>query len=137
MTDHEFLRRFDSADIDPFRHADHVRVAWIYLEREGRAKALPAMLDGIRRFAVAKGAPGKFHYTLTRAWLDLIDLARRQHPDARSADALIAACPLLGDSRAVNRFYSQAVLESDEARAGWIEPDREPLDVSPVSIPQS
>ena len=129
MTDHEFLARFEAADLDDFRHSDHVRVAWIYLERDGRERALEQMLDGIRRFAAAKGAHTKFHYTLTRAWLNLIDLARRQHPDVRSPQALIAACPLLGDSRAVGRFYSADLLESDAARGAWVEPDRAPFAV--------
>ena len=129
MTDQELLARFETADLEDFRHADHVRVAWIYLERDGRERALEEMLDGIQRFAAAKGAHTKFHHTLTRAWLDLIDLARRQHPDVRSPQALIAACPLLGDSRAVGRFYSADLLGSDAARGAWIEPDRAPLTV--------
>ena len=73
------------------------------------------MLEGIQRFANAKGATSKFHYTLTRAWVALIVHARRQHPDARTATALIAACPLLVDAHAIERFYSAETLGSDRA----------------------
>ncbi len=61
--DDELLRRFEAADLDDFRHADHIRTAWAYLERDGPDRALAALLDGLRRFATAKGAPGKFHHT--------------------------------------------------------------------------
>jgi pyridoxamine 5'-phosphate oxidase len=127
MTDEEFLRRFEAADLADFRHADHVRAAWAYVERDGPDHALTAMLDGIQRFANAKGATSKFHYTLTRAWVVLIVDARSRHPEARTAAALMAACPLLTDTRALERFYSAETLGSERARALWVEPDRSPV----------
>jgi pyridoxamine 5'-phosphate oxidase len=130
MTDEEFLLRFEAADLSDFRHADHVRVAWAYVERDGPDRALTAMLDGIRRFSIAKGAPDKFHHTMTRAWLELIVDARTRHPEARTASALIAACPALADSRAIDRFYSAETLGSDRARASWVEPDQSPVSAS-------
>jgi pyridoxamine 5'-phosphate oxidase len=127
MTDDEFLGLFESAALEEFRHADHVRAAFAYVERDGPDRALPAMLAGIRRFAAAKGDPGKFHYTLTRAWLTLIVEARARHPHARTAAALLNACPLLAEQATIGRFYSPEVLAQDGARAGWLEPDRAPL----------
>jgi pyridoxamine 5'-phosphate oxidase len=133
MTDEEFLQRFEAADLADFRHADHVRAAWAYAERDGPDGALTAMLEGIRRFADAKGATSKFHYTLTRAWVALVVDARARHPEARTAAALMAACPLLGETRAIERFYSAETLESDRARASWVEPDRAPVS-SAISV---
>ena len=127
MTDDEFLRLFESAALDEFRHADHVRAAFTCVERDGPDAALPAMLAGIRRFATARGEPGKFHYTLTRAWLTLIVEARARHPHARTAAALLNACPLLAEPATIGRFYSPELLARDDARAGWLEPDRAPL----------
>ena len=127
MTDEEFLHRFEAAELADFRHADHVRAAWAYVERDGPDRALTAMLEGIQRFANAKGATSKFHYTLTRAWVALIVDARARYPDARTATALMAACPLLMDAHAIERFYSAGTLGSDRARASWIEPDRAPV----------
>jgi pyridoxamine 5'-phosphate oxidase len=127
MTDDELLHRFETADLAEFRHADHVRTAWAYVERDGPERALAALVDGLQRFANAKGVPGKFHYTLTRAWLALILDARARYPHARTAAALVDACPLLGDVRAIDRFYSVERLGSEHARAAWVEPDRAPI----------
>ena len=56
MTDEEFLQRFEAAELADFRHADHVRAAWAYVDRDGPDRALTSMLEGIQRFANAKGA---------------------------------------------------------------------------------
>ena len=131
MTDNELLDRFEAADLAEFRHADHVRTAWAYLQRDGPHVALDRLLEGLRRFANAKGAPGKFHYTVTRAWLDLIADARARFPDARTAAAVMDACPLLSDVRALDRFYAPETIASDAARVSWVEPDRAPISAAP------
>jgi len=132
MTDHELLRRFEAVDLPEFRHLDHVRVAWAALERDGEAGALVTMIDALTRFAAAKGAPDKFHYTLTRAWLALISDARARLPKASDAAALLEAYPLLGDARTIDRHYSPDRLASEAARAGWVEPNRAALTVAPL-----
>jgi hypothetical protein len=124
MTDTELLDRFERNALDQFRHADHVRVAWAYLERDGPAVALDALVRGLRAMAHAKGVPEKFHYTLTRAWLELIVVARQRHPEATSATDLLERVPSLGDPQFVRRFYSDGVLDGDAARHGWVPPDR-------------
>jgi hypothetical protein len=128
LTDAELLDRFERIDLDQFRHADHVRVAWAYLERDGTLPALEALVRGLRAMAEAKGHPEKFHYTLTRAWLELIVVARQRHPDVTSAIDLLARVPSLTDPHYVRRFYSDAVLDGDAARLGWMPPDRWPFD---------
>jgi hypothetical protein len=80
-------------------------------------------MEGLLRFATAKGHPEKFHVTMTRAWLDIINAARHAHPDLDPA-SLVEACPELLDRNALFRFYTPERLNSDEARAGWIAPDR-------------
>jgi len=122
LTDDELVRGFEDATLDDFPHACHVRVALVYLKRHGRDGALPRLMDGILRLATAKGHPERFHVTMTRAWLELIDAARRAHPDLAPA-ALIDACPDLLDRGALLRFYSRERLHSEEARTVWIPPD--------------
>jgi hypothetical protein len=106
------------------------RLAWAYLQRVGPERALECLVSGLKRFAAAKGHPEKFHYTLTRAWLEMIAFASARFPDTRTAADLLARCPELGDARTVQRFYSAALLDSDRARTGWVEPDLEPLDAA-------
>jgi hypothetical protein len=124
LSDDEFVRGFEAGTLEDFPHADHVRLTVIYLTRHGREATLRRMATGIRSFATAKGAPEKFHATVTRAWVELVDSARRAHPAAVDAAALVAACPLLLDRHALLRFYSRERLDSPEARAGWLTPDR-------------
>ena len=124
LTDDEFVRGFEAATLEDFPHADHVRLTIIYLTRHGREDTLQRMATGILSFATAKGSPEKFHVTITRAWVELVDSARRAHPEASDASALLAACPLLLDKHALLRFYSRERLDSADARAGWVPPDR-------------
>ncbi len=84
------------------------------------------MMDGLRKFVALKGVPEKFHITLTRAWLDLLDSARRAHPEAEGPEALVQVCPELLDKDALLRFYSRDLLTSDIARTEWLPPDRAP-----------
>ena len=123
MTPAELTARFERTDLAVFTHADHVRVACTYLDRVPEDLALTRLVGGLARFAAAKGEPGKFHYTRTRAWLTLIADARRRHPEATTPDQLMAVCPALADSRALDRFYSTATLNSPAARDGWVSPD--------------
>jgi hypothetical protein len=124
LTDDELVAGFESGELQEFRHADHVRLTIVYLSRHGRDETLRRLSDGLLRFAASKGHPEKFHVTLTRAWLDLIDGARRAHPDAADAAALVARCPELLDRDALHRFYSPQCLDSELARAQWVPPDR-------------
>jgi hypothetical protein len=123
LSDDEFVRQFEEGSLEDLPHADHVRLGIIYLMRYGRDEALERVATGILRFATLKGSPEKFHVTITRAWIELIESARVAHPEAHDPAALMAACPLLLDREALLRFYSRERLGSSEARAGWLPPD--------------
>lgn len=124
MTDDELIQGFESATLPAFAHADHVRVTILYLARHGREETERRLFEGLRRFAAAKGVPEKFHVTMTIAWLDLVEDARRCHPEASNPGALVAACPELLNRDALLRFYTPDTLMSDDARRRWVPPDR-------------
>src|SRR3954464_13354857 len=124
LTDDELIGGFEAITLPSFPHADHVRLTILYLARHGRAETERKLFDGLRRFAAAKGVPQKFHVTMTLAWLDLVEAARRRHPDADTPAALVAACPELLDHDALLRFYAPERLMSDDARQRWVAPDR-------------
>jgi hypothetical protein len=81
----------------------------------------------IREYATALGATGKYHETLTRAWAELLWRAMRETPEARTFDALLEAHPELLDARLLSRHYTDGVLQSPEAKEGWVGPDVRPL----------
>ncbi len=102
-TDAEFVAAFESGTIESFRHADHIRLALIYVQRHGMPEAEARVAAGIRQFATKAGQPGKYHHTMTIAWVRL-------------------AARLL-DKGALSAYYSEEVLSSERARREWVEPD--------------
>ena len=121
-----FLAAFE-AGVRPggaFRHADHVRLAWLYLRRDGAAQGEDNIAAGIRRFAAAQGGAGFYHETLTRAWVRLVAAALAKTPQLESFTLFFDAHPELADKAFLFHFYSAEALSLPAARDGWIEPDR-------------
>jgi hypothetical protein len=57
MTDDEFLRAFFRGwpDEIKFGHYEHVRLAWLVIDRHGPELAADIVGEGIRRMAIAQG----------------------------------------------------------------------------------
>ena len=129
ITDEDFLRAFEECRISPdqFHHRDHIRLAWICLGSDQLAIAERRVADAIRTFAAHVGASQKYHETITIAWMRLVATAMEQSR-YESFDEFAAANPILFDKDALSRFYSRGVLQSDTARATWVEPDLEPFE---------
>jgi hypothetical protein len=108
-----------------FHHADHVRVAWLYLGRMPLVAAAERFTSQLRRFAAAQGKPDRYHETITLAYLllihDRIATRGRGATWCEFADAnpdLLAWRPSILD-----RYYSPARLASATARRAFVWPD--------------
>ena len=102
-----------------FHHADHLRVAWRYLEECGGADAALARMSAtLRHFAASVGKPDKYSGALTAFWMYQLASARALMPDA-SIDAVFIACPRLLDKDLVLAYYS-----ADAASPGSANPSR-------------
>jgi hypothetical protein len=101
MTHDELIAGFERGTVPPgaFGHREHVRLAWLYLRRHGRAGAEQRLLAGLRAFAAAAGKPGKFNALLTLAWVARIDAAAAALPADHSFDDLLVHCPEILDRR--------------------------------------
>lgn len=110
-----------------FRHADHIRLAWIYLRRCGLRQAEERVLETIRRFATSLGHERKYHETMSRAWVRLVAVAAHATPKITAFDEFLAKHKWLLDRGALSAFYSGACLKTEAARQGWAEPDKRPL----------
>lgn len=110
MTDDELVEQFERGAIPSgsFRHGEHLRVAWTYLEKHGQAAAERRLLEMLRAFAVRAGKPDKFDAALTRAWIAALDHARLTHPEIRTFEALAAVRPDLLDPRSVGPRHTDA-----------------------------
>lgn len=123
--DRLFLAAFESGDLPPtaFDHRAHVRLAYVQLV-EHPEDALDRLRSGLRAFMDHHGLdPAKYHETLTRAWLLAVRHFMASSPPADSAGAFIEANPTLLDAAIMRTHYSAERLFSDEARAGFVEPD--------------
>jgi len=128
-SDEDFREAFESLKIpnEMFHHREHIRLAWIYSRQFPQEEALGRMVQGIQAFAKHHGAAGKYHHTITVAWMRLVRHAVRQSLQAPDFNTFAAAHVHLFHPRLLEEYYSKARLQSDAARYGWLDPDLRPL----------
>jgi hypothetical protein len=124
LTDAEFLAAFESCTLAPsqFRHADHLRLAWIYLHRHPLDEALARVRSGIQAFAAHHGATGLYHETITAAWVRLL----ASHDEPTFAEFLARHEARLGKDL-LHKFWTPELLASAAAKSAWVAPDLQPL----------
>jgi hypothetical protein len=129
MTDGEFMSAFENGSLpaDSFHHADHVRMAFLYLSRFPIGEALSRFSDSLKRFATAHGKPERYHQTITYGFLFLVGERRARQPQNNNdweAFAKDNQDLLDWKNNALKRYYSEATLASDLARRTFVLPDR-------------
>ena len=128
MTDEELLDAFERG-LEPdggFHHAQHVRVAWLYLRAHPLPEALARFTTALRAFAAAHGKPDLYHETITIAFM-LVIAERVGDTDAPSTwdgFAMRNADLLAWRPSVLDRYYRNATLWSDRAKRGFVMPDR-------------
>jgi hypothetical protein len=127
VTDSELLAAFESSALPnaAFRHADHLRVAWLCLRGEGPEAGGERFVGGLRRFAAAHGVPQLYHETLTRFWLRLVAHVMEAAGAPDRFDAVVARYPRLLDKTLPRHHWQPATLEA--GRGAWVEPDLAPV----------
>ena len=125
MTDDELVAAFESTALpaDQFTHTAHVRVAWWYLAHTSLPEALLRFSTALQRFADAKGATGKYHVTVTVAWMLIIADRLSAAPSLVWAEFAAANPDLFESPSVLGRFYRPETLTSDRARRGFVMPD--------------
>lgn len=127
--DADFLARFEAGTIPnaAFRHRDHLRMAWLYIRRDGREAGIGQIHASLRHFAAVHGLSHAYHETLTAFWARLMAHLVEAFPaDERFEDAL-ARYAGFEDRRLAYRHWSSEALDSPRARREWVEPDLRPL----------
>ena len=96
-----------------FHHADHLRVAWAFLEESPNVDAaLGRMAAALRRFAASVGKPEKYSDCVTAFWMYQLAAARAVLPEA-DADALFHAFPRLLDKNLVVPCHATETRAAD------------------------
>jgi hypothetical protein len=109
-------------------HRAHLGVALSYLLAYPFEAALARVRHHIPLYNRSCGNPSGYHDTITVLFMRRVQRYLQDHSDQPVLAAAIeelAAC----DMQWPLRYYSPEHLWSAEARAGWVEPDRRPLDV--------
>ncbi len=128
--DADFRRQFEGGDVAPadFDHRAHLRLAYIYLVESTAEEACAAMRDALFAFIQRNGIdPGKYHETITGAWIMAVRHFMQITGSCASADELIDRNPKMLDAKIMLSHYSAELLFSERARAGYVAPDIEPI----------
>jgi hypothetical protein len=130
MRENETVRAFEELSLPPseFRHHQHLLVAWSYLRDLPFGEAGARFARNLRRFASAHGAEGKYHETITWAYLALLNerlhaSALARSPEASFAEFLAQNPDLIDRDRgALATIYDRETLASPLAREAFVLP---------------
>ena len=105
MNDSEFLTAFEQGKLPRFPHQAHIRMAWIYLRTYGPSEGSVKICTGLRHLAVAHGAPGKYHETITLFWIKLVNHALESTPEIADFHEFVEAHSYLLDGKLLTQYY--------------------------------
>jgi hypothetical protein len=126
MSDDDFVTAFERCAIAArdFHHADHVRLAWIYLKRHSLIEAIDRFTSSLRRFTAHHGAARRYHETITWAYLLLIhERMQRGTADDWQGFRLANNDLLHWKPSVLERYYTPETLASEMARRTFVLPD--------------
>jgi hypothetical protein len=110
MTDTELARAIERCEVPSagFHHADHLRIAWVYLQESPTVDdALARMAATVRRFAASLGQAGKYSDAITAFWMYQMAAVRAVMPSA-DCDAVLRAHPRLLDKDLIDVASTRA-----------------------------
>lgn len=126
MTDAEILTLVDRLERcllgnKEFHHRDHLTVAVVYLCAVDLDAAVDRMRATLKRFAAHHGVDGLYHETLTRFWLQQVEM--RLDRGLCLCDSVRKVQEQLNDKNLPFEYYSRERINSQEAREKWLPPD--------------
>ncbi len=132
MTDDRLIADFENGGLthETFRHADLVRVAFLYLCRFPALAALRRFSQGLQRLTAAGGQPHLYHETITWAFVFLIRermerwLQDTGRPPSWDEFAAANADLLCRREHVLQTYYLDQTLVSELGRRIFILPDR-------------
>ncbi len=132
MEDKESIERFESCTLRgaDFHHRDHVRIVWLYLQKNSVLETLDRFSAGLKRLATANGKPDLYHETITWAYVFLIH-GRMEHKEPKQSwSQFVAANSDLFDwkDNILKSYYHDDTLKSEKARRTFVFPDRFPAE---------
>jgi len=117
-----FARAFERGEVEEFHHADHVRLAWVYLREQPLLGAIGQFTEALQRFAARHGASALYHETITWAYLLLI---HERMSGEESFEEFRGANPELfrWKPSVIDALYRPETIASERARRMFVLPD--------------
>ena len=127
LTDSEFLEQFENKTLpaEQFHHSNHVRMAWIYLQRGELLEALEKFSASLKLFAKAKGASNRYHETITWAYIFLINERINRTGETQNWEQFAADNEdlLVWKPNILEKYYRPETLKSKLAKQTFVFPD--------------
>jgi hypothetical protein len=128
MTEHEWMAEFEKCTLPngSFHHADHVKMAFLYLQKYPPLEALSRFSSALKRFAAAQGKPDLYNETITWGFILLIRerMARASSPQSWAVFSASNADLLRWDNNVLKKYYFPETLSSELAKRVFLFPDR-------------
>lgn len=126
--DRRFINDFERLAFPPdkFHHADHVRLAFLYLCQFPPLDAVSRFSTSLQQFATHHGKSGLYHETITWAFVFLIRERMTRAGKQCSWRTFARANPdlILEGKSLLKKYYRDETLTSDLARTTFLLPDR-------------
>lgn len=127
MSDEEWMQRFESASLpnESFHHADHVKMAFLYLQKYAALEALRRFTFALKHFAAAHGQADRYHETITWGFLLLVRERLARVDGQQTWEEFAAQNPdlLQWNDHALKKYYRSETLSSALARQIFVFPD--------------
>jgi hypothetical protein len=128
MNDPEWMQAFESCTlpIGSFHHAEHVKMAFLYLQKFTPLDALDRFSSNLTRFAAAHGKPGLYNETITWAFLLIIRerIVRANSPQTWTEFSSANEDLLRWDDNILKKYYREETLSSELAKRIFLFPDK-------------
>jgi hypothetical protein len=130
MSDEELIACFENCTLpaESFHHADHIKLAWLYLRSNSVLETLAGFSAGLKRLATANGKPNLYHETITWAYVFLVHKRMQRHLGEQSWPEFVDNNADLFDwkDNILKSYYQAETLTSETARLTFVFPDRFP-----------
>jgi hypothetical protein len=128
LSNEKFLSLMGDGTIDPklFNHEAHVRLAWLYLTRDGMESALASISKAIRQLDDQYTNGMKYHHTITVSFSLIILLLIRGNKSDSWDEFIAEHEPLTYSKALLSEYYNESTLYNDHARKVFVPPDKNP-----------
>ena len=130
-SDRDFIKHFTdlSFPADLFNHEAHLRFAFIHIDSFGKEGAVEMVTDRILKYVSNLGAEDKYHETLTVSAVEIVNHFMQKAESKEFVELLEEYPRLQSDFKSLlYTHYSSDILNSEEAKSRYLEPDLLPFE---------